>query len=163
MRTLHKNFVSIALLAAFLLINHFYLVPVQVIAQGSPATFPHLLNALLAICTIFYLIETVRRRRHGLDAKDVLPVDMQAAAKPALLLLSIWIWAACIDSFGFIIPSILLLAATSLLYGERSIRKIAALAILFPIFAFVFFTLLKTKLPSSFIEDWILAVFWGQA
>ena len=161
MHTIHKNFVSIVLLVAFMLINQFYLIPVQVIAEGSPATFPHILNALLAICTTFYIIETVRRRRRGLDTKDILPVDMRAAAKPILLLLSIWVWAECMEFLGFIIPSIFLLAATSLLYGERSGRKIASLAILFPIFAFVFFSTLKTMLPVGPIENWIFALFWG--
>ncbi|MCL2123742.1 MAG: tripartite tricarboxylate transporter TctB family protein [Desulfovibrionaceae bacterium] len=163
MHTIHKDFVSIVLLVLFILAHQFYLIPVQVIAQGSSETFPHILNALLAICTIFYIYETVRRRRSGLDAKDVLPVDMRSAARPVLLLLSLWIWAELMESFGFIIPSVFLLAATSLLYGERSPRKIAVLAILFPIFAFVFFTILKTTLPSSSIENWMLAVFWGKS
>ena len=163
MHAIHKNFVSIVLLVAFILINHFYLIPVQVIAQGSPETFPRILNTMLALCTLFYIIETLRRRRRGLDAKDVLPLDMRAAAKPALLLLSIWVWAEGIDFFGFISPSILLLVVASLLYGERSVRKITALAVLFPVCAFVFFTALKTVLPSGPIENWIIAVFWGQS
>jgi hypothetical protein len=156
MFTIHKDFASIILLFAFSIINQVYLIPVEIISQGSSGTFPYLLNEVLVVFTILYLIETLRRKKLKIDKSARISID-SSAVKPVILLIILFLWTETVEYIGFILSSASLLAATAFLYGERSIIKICWLSIIAPFLIFIFFALLKSTLPLGPIEIYLLS------
>jgi hypothetical protein len=110
---------------------------------------------MLIILTTFYFIETLRRKRLKIDGKAKFAFNISEGKAIALLAI-LWIWAESIESAGFIISTMFLLAGTAYLYGERSFIKICRLSIIAPLLSYVFFTLLKSTLPAGYLETWLL-------
>ncbi len=161
MRTLHRDFFAVAVLAVVVLINQFYLVPKEVLAHGTSSTYPQMLNGLLAVFTVCYFVEALRQRKRGADGKALIQVNIAAMAKPVSLLACIWLWVEGAHYAGFLVPTALLLVSASLLYGERSPGKIAALSLIAPLAIFLFFAALNSALPDGPLDIWLLTMLKG--
>lgn len=158
---IHKDFLAITLLFLLVIINQAYLIPHEVIAYGTSATYPTLLNGMMAVFSACYLFEALRKRRLKTDGTSKIPLDFKGLCKPAGLLLCIWLWVDGCESIGFMLSSMALLVASCLLYGERSPTKIAALAISMPLVLLVFFATLRSVLPEGPVDTWILNILRG--
>ena len=162
MFSINKDFFAVIALALFVLINQFYLIPKEVIVYGTSDTYPLMINYALGAFTLLYFLEALRRRRLKMDAKARMVVNFRYMLKPAALLLAIWLWVELVESGGFLIPTAVLLAVSSLLYGERSIKKIVLLALVAPLLILLMFTALGSALPEGPLEIMLLDVFRSQ-
>lgn len=158
MLTIHKDFFAIALLAVVIALNQFLFIPKEVISYGSSDTYPQIVNLALCIFTVCYLFEALRRRRLKTDEKARMAVNVRSLFKPVALLACIWSWVVLVEHAGFTLPTAALLAASCLLYGERSVKKIALLSIIAPLFILFFFTALNSALPEGPLETLLLGL-----
>ena len=149
---IRKDSVSLALLALFAAVNHWVLIPDQVIAEGSEDTYPLLLNASLVVLLLCYGLEMFLSHRAGGKRPGVWNITFPELGRILGLLAGIWAWAAALESFGFIPPTALFLLLTALLYGERAPAKLALLALLCPPGLYVVFTLFGSSLPQGVLE-----------
>ena len=59
---IRKDIASLVLLCILVAVNYLYLIPVQVVEEGSDPVYPLLLNGILAFLLIFYALELLRSR-----------------------------------------------------------------------------------------------------
>ena len=157
MFTIHKDFFAIAILSVLVILNQFWFIPKEVIQYGSSTTYPQIVNLALCIFTVLYLFEALRRRKLKTDEKARMRVNIRHMLKPAGLLACIWAWVVLVEHAGFVIPTSALLASSCLLYGERSVKSIALLSIIAPLFILFFFTALNSALPEGPLETLLLS------
>ena len=158
MQFIHKDFLAIIALSFIVAVNQFYLIPHEVLSYGTSATYPYLLNGMMAAFTLCYLGEALRRRRLKTDGPSRIPLNLKAMCKPLLLLLCIWLWVDGCETVGFLLSSMGLLAAACLLYGERSPKGIALLSVCVPLGILLFFAALRSVLPEGPLDAWILSL-----
>ena len=153
----------------FCFVNYFYLIPSQVIIQGSKSTYPLIVNTFILISSIGYFIQSIyyyHRKSNLLQEKKA---DKSFSETPTLnekninrsisifVMLLVVIWILLLNYIGFIISTILfLIGAISLCSESRNYIKIFSLSFLFTIFLyFLFRIVLKTILPEGFLEIFI--------
>lgn len=111
-----------------------------ILARGlQPATFPRLVTGLILILAVIAFIHDLRNRRHrGSPAKST--VFHHAA---------LVIFSALLASNLFLIALITVTVGTALLWGERRVLVLTALA-LAPVIAIVLFDIgLEVRFPRS--------------
>ena len=148
---------------AFTLLNYFYFIPVQVVEEGSPATYPIIVNTLMCICGAGYFLQSVFGAPAAEDVesppkpRNLLPLLRVAAVA---VLLAVWIWV--MESVGFLLSSMVFLAAGIALFGSRQPFKIGAVSIGLPILLYVLFRiLLKSVLPEGPLEGVLEQLIFG--
>lgn len=156
---IHKDLVSLGLLALFWAVNQWILIPQEVAAAGSEVTYPYLLNSALLLFTVCYGLELLRIRRKGLPYAPLLTFNKVQALKVIVLLALIWVWSMALEWLGFSLSTMFFLACTLMLYGERSAKKILLTSILFPVGVSILFLLLNSSLPHGIIESWLTPIF----
>lgn len=150
-------------LSLLVFINQWYFIPLYVIEEGSAAAYPYMLNGGLAFLTLCYILESLwLAKKNPHDKKEWIACDPASAAKVLGLLALIWLWGDCLNRFGFIIPTSIFLASAAYLYGERTLRKIGMLMVIFPLGVFILFTLLHSALPQGPLENWLLLLMRGE-
>lgn len=153
MMLIRKDIVSLGLLALFAAVNGWLLIPVQVVAEGSDATYPRLLNGALVILLILYGLEILRSRRAGGKTLGVWRLTFPELGRILGLLACIGEWAGGLDAFGFLPPTAVFLGLTAWLYGERSPWKLVVLMVASPLALYAAFTLLGSALPQGPLEQ----------
>lgn len=164
-------------LIVFCLFNYFYLIPVEVIAEGAPPTYPYLVNSLLLLFSLGFLVESFagmraekaeeepgRREQAEAEARRGMS-DQQSTVRKAIrvgilfALMAGWYWT--LEAGGFLLTAIIFLALSSPLYGARSPFKIGVLALLMPFIVHFLFRSLGTALPEGPLEELITTIIYG--
>lgn len=142
-----------SVLIVFCLFNYFYLIPSQVINQGSTPTYPLIVNTLILFFSVGYFFQSIFQKiikvKNGQKNKG-----LKTVWRAVVLIIFIGIWVSVLDSLGFLLSTIILLIGSIILFGSRSYTKTIIISIIFPIFVyFLFRGVLKTALPEGFLED----------
>jgi len=144
-------------LIAFCLFNYFYLIPSQVISQGSVPTYPLIVNTLILLSSIGYFFQSIFQKIIK-DRDNQKNKSLKTIQKPiwraVVLIIFIGIWVSVLDYVGFLLSTIILLIGSIILFGSRNYTKTIIISILFPLFVyFLFRGVLKTALPEGFLEN----------
>ncbi len=112
----------------------------------APSLFPSLVLSGLALLSALFLARTVRRSPKNAAEEDV----ERPSPRRALLLFVIMIaYALAMKPFGFLLSTVLALAAVSYLVGNRSPLQIGLVSIMSPILLYLVATrLLAVSLPE---------------
>jgi putative tricarboxylic transport membrane protein len=144
-------------LIVFCLFNYFYLIPSQVINQGSVPTYPFIVNTLILVSSVGYFFQSMFQKiikdRDGQKNKSLKTIQ-KPIWRAIVLIIFISIWVSVLDYVGFLLSTIILLIGSIILFGSRNYTKTIIISILFPIFVyFLFRGVLKTTLPEGFLEN----------
>lgn len=165
---------------AFCLFNYLYLIPTQVIAQGSSPTYPYLVNSMLMVFSIGYLVESLlanltkvknvqEGRQHGkfaagsgepCDRAAPVVVDRSKALRVLALLGLMVVWYWTLGSLGFLLSAFIFLVISSIIYGAKSPVKIFLLSAGMPIIFHILFWLLGSSLPEGPVEEFIISTLY---
>ena len=146
-------------LIAFCLLNYFYLLPTQVIQQGSSPTYPLIINTLLLVSSVGYFFQSIFQKttkdaniqKDKKSIKTRIPKPMLKAITETIFII---VWVTVLDYVGFLLSSMVFLTASIILYGSRNYFKISTISILFPLaIYFLFKVILKTTLPEGILES----------
>ncbi|MGE9985057.1 tripartite tricarboxylate transporter TctB family protein [Desulfovibrio sp. SGI.169] len=151
---IRKDYMGFAFLLFLAAANHWLLIPGQVLAEGSETFYPYLLNTALVILLPCYAWEIWRSRGRN-DAPLFWEPGLADLGRILCLLGGIWLWADAMKHLGFILPTAFFLALCGWLYGEKSVRKLALLALVSPFVLYALFTMLGAALPQGGIEIWL--------
>jgi len=152
-------------LIIFCLLNYFYLIPSQVINQGSVPTYPFIVNTLILLSSVGYFFQSIFQK----DIKQTNSQKSKASEKgyksvwkAIFIIIFIGIWISLLDFMGFLLSTIIFLIGSILVCGSRNYIKIIIISILFPIFMyFIFRGVLKTTLPEGFLENILEKIIFG--
>lgn len=150
-----KDIASLVLLCILVAVNYLYLIPAQVVTEGSDPVYPLLLNGILAFLLVCYALELLRSRRKLGISLVVWQIVPRQAGKVILLLALVWIWAAVLDHLGFILPTMGFLGIAVWLYGERSWRNILVTMLVSPVLLYLVFVLFGSYLPQGPLEQYL--------
>lgn len=158
-----RSEISIAgFLIAFCLLNYFYLIPTQVVAEGTSPVYPNLINTMLLCFSLAYLVEgfqTARKERRAANRdKSSQREGRSAALRPIAMLLVTGAWVLTLDRVGFLISTFLFLAIASRIFGSKSWLKTLALSVIMPLVIYSIFYGLNSLLPEGPLEEMIRAM-----
>ncbi len=152
-----------AALIVFCLINQFYLIPTQVVAEGSSPTYPILVNILLAAFSIAYFWESLRllRRQQPRNEKNkAAPAKGYPDSwRPVALLLVSGGWILVMEWMGFILSTFIFLMLTSRIFGSKSFWKSLILSTAMPLILYFVFRGLNSLLPQGPLEKMLEILF----
>ena len=152
---IRKDIARLVLLCILVAVNYLYLIPVQVVEEGSDPVYPLLLNGILAFLLIFYALELLRSRRKLGISLVVWQIYPRRAGKVILLLALVWGWAEALNHLGFIVPTMCFLGLSVWLYGERSWSRIVLVMVVSPVLLYILFVLFGSYLPQGPLEQYI--------
>jgi len=158
-----RSEISIAgFLIAFCLVNYIYLIPTQVVAQGTSPVYPNLINSMLLCFSLAYLAEGIRtirkKRRDPGRQENTQPKAMGAALRPIAMLLVTGAWVLTLERLGFLFSTFLFLAISSRIFGSKSWPKTLALSLIMPLVIYFIFYGLNSLLPEGPLEETIRSV-----
>jgi hypothetical protein len=141
---------------AFCVLNLVHLIPSQVAAEGSKTTYPHLLNIMLFVFSVFYAAEALWQMRR-------MPQETRRSSgsrqgfiatygRTMLLIIVMAIWLFSMEVAGFILSTFLFLLAAAFIFGARSIWKPVVLSVTMPLIFHGIFRGLNSMLPEGPIE-----------
>jgi len=151
-------------LIVFCLFNYFYLIPSQVINQGSVSTYPFTINTLILLSSVGYFFQSIFQNIKKTNSqKNKSAQKIQKNAQRAIvIIILIGIWVLALDYIGFLLSTIIFLAGSIITLGSRNYTKIVIISILFPLFMyFLFRGVLKTTLPEGFLENILEKIIFG--
>lgn len=154
-------------LIVFCLFNYFYLIPSQVINQGSVPTYPFIVNTLILLSSVGYFFQSIFQNTITIkEADSQKNKDAQKKQKNAqraiAIMILIGIWVLMLDYIGFLLSTIIFLAGSIVVCGSRNYTKVVVISILFPLFMyFIFRGVLKTTLPEGFLENILEKIIFG--
>ena len=138
---------------AFCLLNWLYLIPSQVLEEGSSTVYPHLLNSILAMFGLAYAVEAFRQmQKEEKTVKKKGPSFIAAYGRTLLLILATAIWLFSMEAAGFILSTVLFLIAASYIFGAKSLWKPLALSLVMPFLFYGVFRGLNSMLPQGPVE-----------
>ena len=152
-------------LIVFCLFNYFYLIPSQVINQGSVPTYPFIVNTLILLSSVGYFFQSIFQNtiketdnQKNKDAQK----KQKNAQRAIVIIILIGIWVLALDYIGFLLSTIIFLAGSIIVCGSRNYIKVAIISILFPLFMyFLFRGELKTTLPEGVLENILEKIIFG--
>ena len=144
-------------LIVFCLFNYFYLIPSQVINQGSIPTYPFIVNTLILLSLVGFFFQSIFqstiKETDSQKNKDA-QKKQKNAQRAIVIIIFIGIWVLMLDYIGFLLSTIIFLAGSIIVCGSRNYTKVIIISILFPLFMyFLFRGVLKTTLPEGFLEN----------
>jgi len=152
-------------LIVFCLFNYFYLIPSQVINQGSIPTYPFIVNTLILFSSVGYFFQSIFqstiKEADSQKSKDA-QKKQKNAQRAIVIIILIGIWVLALDYIGFLLSTIIFLAGSIIVCGSRNYTKVSIISILFPLFIyFLFRGVLKTTLPEGFLENILEKIIFG--
>lgn len=155
-----RSEMSIAgVLIGFCLLNYFYLIPTQVVAEGSSPVYPALINTMLLCFSIAYLAESfrswrreTRREKKAITADDA---DYRIYWRPLAMLVVTGLWVLTLEWIGFLFSTFLFLMLSSRIFGSKSWRKTLTLSVVMPLVVYSIFWGLNSVLPEGPLEGLI--------
>ncbi|MBA7515449.1 hypothetical protein ES705_07489 [subsurface metagenome] len=152
-------------LIVFCLFNYFYLIPSQVINQGSIPTYPLIVNTLILFFSVGYFFQSIFQKiiKDGDGQKNKgFKTVMKPVWRAVVLIIFIGIWVSALDYLGFLLSTVVLLIGSIILFGSRNYTKTIIISIIFPIFVyFLFRGVLKTTLPEGLLEGILERIIFG--
>ncbi len=155
-------------LIVFCLFNYFYLIPSQVINQGSVPTYPFIVNTLILLSSVGYFFQSIfqntitTKEANSQKNKDAQKKQKNNAQRAIVIIILIGIWVLALDYIGFLLSTIIFLAGSIITCGSRNYTKVVIISILFPLFMyFLFRGVLKTTLPEGFLENILEKIIFG--
>jgi hypothetical protein len=146
-------------LIGFSMLNYFYLIPTQVVAEGSSPVYPALINTMLLCFSLAYLAEGVRCWRKEKAAQGeggaCSTGGGKLMARPLLLLVVTGAWVLSMDFLGFLISTFFFLLIASRIFGSKSWSKTIILSVVMPLIITFVFRGLNAVLPEGPVEDLI--------
>ena len=147
---MNKNMLSGLVMLGVGLLLLFVLIPLGVdtpkkirYAALSPTYYPQIIALILCLIGAAIALQSWRAPKTSAPAKaleePVTNTHPRAKIRIALFLGLLAFYAMALNSLGFVICGILVLAASLTLAGERRISIIAPIALLLPILLFLFF------------------------
>lgn len=146
-------------LIGFCMLNYFYLIPTQVVAEGSSLIYPALVNTMLLCFAIAYLVEGIRIWR-----REPAPAEKPAAAadrgsgiywRPVTMLIVTGLWILTMEWIGFLCSTFLFLTLSSRIFGSKSWHKTLMLSLVMPVVVYIIFMGLNSVLPEGPLEELI--------
>lgn len=155
-----RSELSIAgVLIAFCLLNYFYLIPTQVVAEGSSPVYPLLINTMLLCFSLAYLWEGFRalkqEKRQAAEDGEQPPASKAIMWRPLAVLVVTGAWILTMEWLGFILSTFLFLLIASRLFGSKNWGKGLALSVAMPLVIYIVFRLLNSILPTGPVEELI--------
>ncbi|MCB2225443.1 MAG: tripartite tricarboxylate transporter TctB family protein [Desulfarculaceae bacterium] len=150
-----RSELSIAgVLIAFSLLNYFYLIPTQVVAEGSSPIYPALINTMLLCFSLAYLGEGVRAWRREKKESEGRPAGAgKNMLRPVAMLVVTGAWVLTMDYIGFIISTFFFLVVASRIFGSESWSKTIIMAVVMPLIISFIFRGLNAVLPEGPAEE----------
>ena len=155
-----RSEISIAgVLIGFCMLNYFYLIPTQVVAEGSSPVYPILINTMLLCFSIAYLAEGLRSwRRETHRGKKANAADGAINWiywRPVAMLVVTGLWVLSLEWIGFLFSTFLFLTLSSRIFGSQSWRKTLILSVVMPLVVYSIFLGLNSILPEGPLEGLI--------
>lgn len=155
-----RSEMSIAgVLIGFCMLNYFYLIPTQVVAEGSSAVYPALINTMLLCFSIAYLAEGLRswRRETRREKKAIAAeaADNWIYWRPVAMLVVTGLWVLSLEWVGFLFSTFLFLTLSSRIFGSKSWGKTLILSVVMPLVVYFIFWMLNSILPEGPLEGLI--------
>lgn len=153
-----RSELSIAgVLIAFSLLNYFYLIPTQVVAEGSSPIYPALINTMLLCFSLAYLGEGVRswRRERRAEGEGRPAGAGKNMLRPLAMLVVTGAWVLSMDYIGFFISTFGFLVIASRIFGSQSWSKTIIMAVAMPLIISFIFRGLNAVLPEGPAEELI--------
>ncbi|MBN2395379.1 MAG: tripartite tricarboxylate transporter TctB family protein [Candidatus Atribacteria bacterium] len=141
-------------LIVFCLINYFYLIPSQVIKQGSQSTYVYIVNTFLFLSSIGYFFQGILQKKFLTSGNQENKINKDSK-KSIIIIILVAIWILLMDYLGFLLSTIvfLIVSIATLSNPPRNYPKLLILSILFSLFIYILFTvILKTILPEGILE-----------
>ena len=151
-----RSEMSIAgVMIGFCLLNYFYLIPTQVVAEGSSLVYPALINTMLLCFSLAYLAEAFRSLRR--EKKEAVAADTNNRIywRPVAMLIVIGLWVLTMEWVGFLFSTFLFLMLSSRIFGSQSWGKTLALSLVMPLVVYLIFWGLSSVLPEGPLEELI--------
>ncbi len=160
-----RSEISIAgVLIGFCLINYFYLIPTQVVAEGSSPVYPTLINTMLLLFAVAYLVEGVSSwQKIKSDAAQQEQVSSEGVgnkvfARPVAMLAVTGVWVLTLEYVGFIVSTCVFLVISSRIFGSKSWPKTLTLSVVMPFIIYFIFVGLNSLLPEGPLEELIRSI-----
>jgi putative tricarboxylic transport membrane protein len=154
-----RSELSIAgVLIGFCLLNYFYLIPTQVVAEGSSPVYPMLTNTMLLCFSLAYFFEGIRCWRR--QRKEENPASCSTGGgklmlRPLAMLVVTGAWVLSMDYLGFIISTFIFLIIASRIFGSKSWSKTLIMSVAMPLVISFIFRGLNAVLPEGPAEEFI--------
>ncbi len=147
---------------AFCMFNYFYLIPTQVVAEGSSMVYPALINTMLLLFALAYWGEGLllyRTEKLAQAAKEQSRAGFwEYYWRPLSLLGITGIWIFTMEWAGFLLGTIIFLFCATYIFAATSLKKVAVFSLILPLVVFSLFYLVNAPLPEGPLEDLIFAV-----
>lgn len=146
-------------LIGFSMLNYFYLIPTQVVAEGSSPVYPALINTMLLCFSLAYLAEGVRCWRKEKAEQEEGGACSTGGGKlmlrPLLTLVVTGAWVLSMEYLGFIISTFIFLMLASRIFGSTNWGKTMILSVAMPLIISFVFRGLNALLPEGPAEELI--------
>ncbi|MFH2125128.1 MAG: tripartite tricarboxylate transporter TctB family protein [Pseudomonadota bacterium] len=153
-----RSELSIAtVLIGFSMLNYFYLIPTQVVAEGSSPVYPALINTMLLCFSLAYLAEGVRswRKERQAQSEGTGGGGKKLMVRPLAMLVVTGAWVLTMEHLGFIISTFAFLMIASRIFGSKSWSKTVILSVVMPLIIYFVFRGLNALLPEGPAEELI--------
>ena len=152
-----RSELSIAgVLIGFCILNYFYLIPTQVVAEGSSPVYPLLVNSMLLCFSLAYLAEAVRvvRREKASGQGDAgKKASGHSLWRPLGMLAATGAWVLTMEWLGFILSTFLFLLIASRIFGSKKWIPTLGLSVIMPLAIHFIFVALNSVLPEGPVEE----------
>jgi uncharacterized membrane protein len=149
-------------LLAFCVFNYVYLIPTQVVAEGSSSTYPHLINTLLALFSLAYLLEgyCIFRKQAKEKAKETKEQRgfWQDYWRPLAMFGLTGIWIFTLEYIGFLPSTFVFLFLGAKIFRAANLRNTLLVCVVLPSILTGIFMGLNAPLPEGPLEEMIQAL-----
>ena len=147
---------------AFCMLNYFYLIPTQVVAEGSSAAYPVLINSMLLLFALAYWAEGFLLFRKEAKARAENETGgggfWSTHWRPLSLLGITGLWVFTMEYLGFLLTTCIFLFCAANIFATSSLKKAVIFSAALPLVVFSLFYLVNAPLPDGPVEALIMAV-----
>lgn len=157
-----RSEMSIAgVLIGFCVLNYFYLIPTQVVAEGSSPVYPLLVNSMLLCFSLAYLAESfrvIRREKASGQESGGKQASDHTLWRPLAMLVTTGAWVLTMEWLGFILSTFLFLLIASRIFGSKKLIPTLSLSVIMPLVIHFIFVGLNSVLPEGPVEELLTAI-----
>lgn len=154
---INKNIIIALGLIFFCIFNYFYLIPNQVIRQGSSPYYPLTIITFILFFSILYLVlAVIKKNNENVIIQEYRHPERLGNLRVIITIILLILYVNLIEVFGFILTTTITFIMSIFLYGSRDYFKMGLILFLFSlILSFVFRILLHSTLPGGILEQLI--------